>query len=137
MHWLQLVRCSQWGVEGEDVLWGQILIKGRARGSKKSKKEQRQYQCQGQRRSSRRSVEEKAFVAALARTHTMEQIYTAGCGEHALDQRKNVMKKWQQRERTVCCLQLPHFCLLLPESIIKYLFCLSISPKSGLLCPWQ
>lgn len=59
-----------------------------------------------------------AFLAALARTHTMEQIYTAGCGKYTLGQRENVMEKCQKKERNVYCLQAPRFCFLLPESII-------------------
>lgn len=59
-------------------------------------------------------MEEKACLAALASTHTMEQIHT----EHTLEQRKNVTKKHQQRATTAYCLQPPHLCFLLPESII-------------------
>lgn len=83
----------------------------------KEKERAEEYQGWGQRRSSKCSVE-KELMARLVRTHMMEQICTAGCGEPTSEQRKNVTKNCQQRERNLFCLELPYFCFLLPESII-------------------
>lgn len=111
------MRCCQWETEWEDVLWGQILFKGRARGSKRSKKEQR---------NSKAKTRGKATGALWKRRHSWQPFQgpirwadTHCCwGEHTLEQKKNVTKKHQQRARTVYCLQPPHLCFLLPESII-------------------